>query len=71
MSTQLANIISKDVFLKPNLNFDMFHYVASMQKEEISVGVIAAIAVGCGLLFILVVVLICCCCRHGKCDRCK
>ena len=33
MSTQeLANIISKDVFLKPNLNVDMFHYVAPVKR---------------------------------------
>ena len=68
---QLANIIPKDVFLKPNLNVDMFYYVDLTKDDRLSNGVIVAIAVGYGLMFIVFVVLICYCCKHGKCDRCK
>ena len=64
----MENIISKDVFLKQNLNVDMFHYVVPPEETSelsvgvivlyLSVGVIAAIGVGVAFFFIFYTLLI-------------
>ena len=68
IAQQLANIIWKDVFLKQNLNVDMFHFVG--------LAIIIIVVISCAVLVSLTIytVIVYYCGKHNKCGvvcRCK